>query len=226
MRGQSRTGSHFLLVLSALVLVSTPAWAQPAQNVKLSPVEVSLGLTINGLFQDVNTLPDCSILSLPCTHAAPAKFSGLGLNVSVSRNLSERLAITGEVGRFSSGWDSLGSLREHRREAAHATSVLVGPRVSTGFFYPGNGDREPGRFFGQILAGGEASDVAPLRPAFLLGGGADVIIPLGGSRGTGTSPVHALTLRLALDYRLTPGTGRNLSGWRFVSGVVFGPRLS
>jgi hypothetical protein len=35
-----------------------------------------------------------------------------------------------------------------------------------------------------------------------------------------------VTLRLGLDYRLSPGRGRNLSGYRFMIGGVFGPRLA
>jgi hypothetical protein len=209
-------------VVAALTFAAPAAQAQPAPPVRLSPMEVSFGLTVNGLAQDVNSAPHCIELSLPCTHQSRRRISGLGVSVSVSRNVTDRLAITGEVGTFRSEWDASGSAGPRHGAAAHATSVLVGPKISTGFFYPGNGDRQPGRFFGHVLAGGEASDVVPLRAAFLVGGGTDVLIPWGGPDGR----AHALALRLGLDYRVTPGAGRNLTGWRFVVGFVVGPRLS
>lgn len=223
MPGQPISRSPPLLVAVALTFVATTAGAQPARDVKLPALEASIGLTVNGLAQDVNSVPHCLNLALPCTHSTPSRFSGFGVNVSLSRNLSNRLAIAGDVSTFAAAWDGRVAAGAPRRAVAHATSVVVGPRVSTGFFYPGNGDRTPGRFFGHILAGGEASDVAPLRPALLVGGGSDVIIPWGGE--SDGSP-HSVTLRMGLDYRLTPGGERNLSGWRFVLGFVLGPRVS
>lgn len=223
MRNRSSMRSLPVLALGVLTLAATEASGQPVPDVRLSAVEVSLGLTVNGLAQDVNSGPDCLRLSLPCTHAAPGRVSGLGLNLSVSRNLNDRFAIAADLSRFRIEWDHSDSGGARRRAGAHATSVSAGPRISTGFHYPGNGDRQPGRFFGQVLVGAETSDVVPLRPALLVGGGSDVIIPWGDSPDT--SHVRSVTFRLAFDYRLTPGTGRNLSGWRFVLGFVFGPRM-
>jgi hypothetical protein len=203
-----------------------PALAQHLPDVILSPVEVSVGLTINAIAQDVNAVPECLNLGLPCTDESPRQAGGFGLTFGVAQNVNDRLAIVGDFSKYASEWDDWSSFPSGRRAVNQVTSLLIGPRISTPFFYPGNGDREPGRFFGQLLAGAEASDVVPLRPAIQIGGGVDVIVPGGGSRGFAPGPPHDMTFRLAIDYRVTPGRGRNLSGWRFVFGVVFGPRLS
>jgi hypothetical protein len=216
-----------VIVVAVLTLTAAaaPAWGQQNRDVQLSPVEVSFGLTINALKQDANAPPDCVNLSLPCTDESSRQMGGFGAAVSVTRNVTDRFAITSDFSRYANGWDSWDSLRANRRAVNHVTSMLVGPKVSTGFYYPGNGDREPGRFFGQILAGAQASDVAPVRPAFLIGGGVDFIVPHGSSRGVAPGPTVDLTFRMAIDYCITPGAGRNLSGYRFVFGMVFGPRF-
>lgn len=216
-----------LTAVAVLMLTSTaaPAWAQQKRDVQLPPVEVSFGLTINALNQDANAPPDCVNLSLPCTDKSTSQMGGFGAAVSVTHNVTDHFAIASDFSRYANGWDSWDSLRANRRAVNHVTSMFVGPKVSTGFFYPGNGDRQPGRFFGQVLAGALASDVAPVRPALLVGGGVDFIVPQGSSRGVAPGPAFDLTLRMAIDYCITPGEGRNLSGYRFVFGMVFGPRL-
>jgi len=215
-------------VLAGLMLVicAAPARAQQLPDVVLSPIEVSLGLTINAIAQDVNAAPDCQTLGLPCTDESPQQAGGFGLTVGVAHNVNDRFAIVGDFSKYESEWDNWTSFGSGRRAMNQVTSVLVGPRVSTGFFYPGNGDREPGRFFGQLLVGGEASDIVGLRPALQIGGGVDIIMAGAGTRGFAPAPPHDITFRMAIDYRVTPGSGRNLTGWRFVFGVVFGPRLS
>jgi len=218
--------SRVVFALLALTSFSPPALAQPAPDVELSPVEISLGLTINGLAQDANARPHCVDLSLPCTDKSPREAGGFGLALSVTRNLSDRVAIAGDLSTFVNEWDSWESLRANRRAVDHVTFVLIGPKVNTGFFYPGNGDPEPGRFFAQVLVGAAASDVVPLRPALQIGGGVEFIVPRGWSRGVARGPSHDTTFRMEIDYRVASGADRSLSGWRYVFGIVFGPRLS
>jgi hypothetical protein len=209
-----------------LVASAAPALARQRPDVVVPPVEVSVGLTINAIAQDVNAVPACLTLGLPCTDAAPHESGGFGLTFGVAQNVNDRLAVVGEFSKYVNDWDNWTSVESRRRAVNQVSSLLVGPRISTDFFYPGKGDREPGRFFGQLLFGGEASDVLPLRPALQIGGGVDVIVAGGRSRGPAWEPQHDMTFRMAIDYRVTPGHGRNLTGWRFVFGIVFGPMLS
>lgn len=204
------------LLFGFLTCAATPALAQQAPRVMLSPIEVAPGVTFDGVFQDVNAAPHCVALSFPCTHERASKVSGVGVDVSIAANLTSQLALAGDVGTFTTGWDAPAVLQANR-QSTRVTSLAGGARVSTGFFDDGSGDRIPGRFFGQVLVGLETSGVVPVRPMVLVGAGSDVLIP-SGRRGVG---VH-----LGIDYRVTPGSGRNFSGWRFILGTVFGPRIA
>ena len=219
--------ARFVVQVLAVLVVGLPgasvAWAQPARDVRLSPVEVGVGLTINAIFADVNALPNCQTLSLPCTHNRSGSSGGFGAALSVAGNLNEHLAVAGDFNVFGAGWDSPQSVLARRSEVDRVRSALVGVRVSTGFFYPGNHDPTPGRFFAEALAGGQGSDAVPLRPSWVVGAGADVILH---RHDPAAGPTLAPALRMALDYQLTPGSGRNLSGWRAVFGVVFGARMN
>ncbi len=113
--------------------------------------------------------------------------------MGVARNLSDRLAVVADLSTFATEADSWETLQTQRAGYLHTTSLLMGARGSTGFFDPGNGDRQPGRFFGQVLLGGEAGTIVPLRPALLVGAGADVLFPRGASRGIAPGPAHDLS---------------------------------
>jgi len=210
------------IIAVVLMMTARPAEARQAVSVQVPAVEFGVGLTVNGLFHDVNAAPDCAILPAPCTHEHAEKIAGFGADVSLARNLNGHMAVAGDAGVFGYRWDQRVSPLETRHSVARVASFGAGPRISTAFFDAGTGDREPGRFFGQFLVGGEMSNLASLRPLVLVGAGADVLFP----NTSGHGQAHKgrdLTLRLGLDYRLTPGSGRNQSGWRFVVGVVFGP---
>ena len=214
-----------VVMAGILLFVASPAWAQQKRDVELTPVEAAIGVTFNALLQDVNSAPDCVALSLPCTHEKPSRFSGFGLNVAVARNLSERFAIATDLSLFEHRWDTSDAAHGRVPAASTVKSFFLGPRFSTKFYYPGNHDPSPGRFFGQVLVGAEGSSDVPLRPALLLGAGTDVLIPRRASRSAGPGPSIDLALRLALDYLLAPGSGRNVSGWRFAFGLVIGPHF-
>jgi len=206
------------------IAFESAAWAQAAA-VTPSAFDVSVGVTVNGLFQDVNSAPGCAELGLPCTHEYPDKVSGFGGSATVARNLTPRVAIAGDVSAFADHWAERESPLITRRRVAYVSAIAAGPRWSTGFFDPGNGDRSPGRFFAQVLVGAESGHVVAVRPLLILGAGADVLFPRQASGKMGP-PARAPGLRLGLDYRLTPGSGRNFSGWRFVAAIVIGPRTS
>lgn len=223
MRVRAVRYSLAMIVLPALLSCSpVPAWAQQAPGVRLSPVELSVGLTINAVTPDVNTPPHCLRLSLPCTHGRSERFGGFGVSVSLARNLSDRFSIAGDVSAFRTAWDVRDSSFAVREATTLVTSFSVGPRISTGFFDPGTRDL-PGRFFAHLLVGGETSAAASLQPALVIGGGADFMIPKAGRRAPDSS--RALTLRWSLDYRISPGPRRSFSGYRLLVGVVFGPKL-
>jgi len=216
-------GWHVALVaLVAAAGFGSPALAQ-APPVTTSPLEVSVGATVNGLFNDVNSAPACVELGLPCAHEHPDQVTGYGGNASLARNLSPLVAIAGDVSIFADAWLERESPLVVHRRLTYVRSVAAGPRFSTGFFDPGTGDRSPGRFFAQVLGGIESSGVVPARPVVILGVGADVLFvgSAGGSGGASRVP----GLRLAIDYRLSPGEGRNFSGWRFGVAVLIGPRV-
>lgn len=212
------------LLAGVLGMWAAPAWAQhvwdPGTRVEVPPVEVSVAITINSLGMDVNAPPNCVTLNLPCTHRKSSNWGGFGLAGSLARNVTPHVAVASEVGVSASSWDSWESRQAHRTETNTVRTLLAGPKVSTGFSRPSRHSPEPARFFAQILTGLEVSDVAPARRAVEVGGGVDVI---GRPHGIQQS-THEFTLRLELDYRRTPGGGRNNSGWRSVFGLVIGPR--
>jgi hypothetical protein len=177
-----------VLAWLAVAAFAMPAAAQSQPSVELSRFEVSLALTVNGLHQDVNAAPTCVTLQMPCTHEQPSRFGGFGLDIGVARNLSRRAAVVVAVSTFATAWDARLSALEQRRMWAHSLSVNGGPRISTGFLDPGTGRREPGRFFGQLLVGAERSNVTPLSPSLLVGGGADVVLPVGRSGASRRPP--------------------------------------
>jgi hypothetical protein len=209
-------------VAGALLLCIRPAGAQDVPRLRRSAVEVSVGVTLNAVVPDVNTAPHCLQLALPCTHERSDRFSGFGLTLGIARPLSDRLAIAGEISTFRTRWDDSAPAQAVVPASTRVTSFFAGPRISTAFFTPGAHDPSPGRFFGHVLVGGETSGVVPLRPATLVGGGADFAIPMAAQGAPGTRPV---LFRWSFDYRLSPGARRSFSGYRFGFGVLFGPTV-
>jgi hypothetical protein len=195
------------------------AWTSSGTHVEIPPVEVSFALSIHSLGTDVNAAPDCATFNAPCSHTKPSTFGGFGLVGSVARNVTEQVAVAGEVAVHASPWDSWQSLQAHRRDSNTVGTILAGPKISTAFSSPHRKRDEPARFFAQVLVGIEASGVLPVRPAVQLGGGVDFIARPHGIQQSS----HDFTVRMEIDYCRTPGNGRNFSGWRSLIGIVFGP---
>jgi hypothetical protein len=160
----TRTFFRCVTLLVAGFLMETPAWAQPKPDVELSNVEVSVGITINALFQDVNALPTCAQLSLPCTHTKPNRFGGFGIDLSVAHAVSPNVAIVSGASAFETSWTSPDASSTHRQATTRVTAVAIGPRISTDFFYAPS-DPHPGRLFAQVLLGAELSNAGTLRPS-------------------------------------------------------------
>ena len=98
-------------VCSAIAFESA-AWAQAAA-VTPSAFDVSVGVTVNGLFHDVNSAPACAELGLPCTHEHPDKVSGLGGSATVARNLTPHVAIAGDVSALCRSLDRARVAADH-----------------------------------------------------------------------------------------------------------------
>jgi hypothetical protein len=217
MSARTRVIRQRLLLIVWLTLSGSPAWARQALHlepaVETSPVEVTLGISVAGPKQNVNAPPYCVELSLPCTDKASADPVGFGIAVAIARNVSDNLAIVGDLGLYSYQWTSRESYQRHRTETNVVRSVLLGPRLNTPFLHSRTSSP---RFFGQVLVGIEDSGTVPARPAAQFGGGVD-----GLDLKRGPQP----TVRLEVDYRVTPGGGQNLSGWRFLIGITMGPHV-
>lgn len=233
MRSRKRPWFRPPAVFPVLTLVASAAWAQPRPKVQLSSYEVLIAVSPGWTSQDVNAIPECLRLSLPCTRGSPGRAGGVGVAVSMSRYLRKpadahqagALAITVDVSRFSSAYDSSDGGGAIRRARMHATSVLVGPRITTSFLYEDRRSPRAGRYFFHALVGGQRSNVAGPRPAFVLGGGGEMVFPRGNSRRDLSGPPRAVTLRVGLDYWLRPGR-LDAPGFRLVVGVLIGPRLT
>jgi hypothetical protein len=155
--------------------------------------------------KDVNSRPFCEQYSLPC--ASGKEFGDVGWSLSAGYSLTENLAIVGEVAAFENTWVVQ---RQSRTLVNHALSLTAGPRFASRFLHEGGPNPNDTRVFVQLLAGVQASDLATTGFAIRPGAGVDI------STRTG------VIVRLGLDYLLTSATGRDLSGGRFLMGLVFG----
>jgi hypothetical protein len=127
------------------------------------------------------------------------RWSPAGLAVSVTRNVTDRVGLGFQAAR-----------------TARALSALAGPRLNSGFFYGSERDPIPGRFFLELLAGAAVRGVdGATRPAVQTGAGVDLLI----------APSHGVSLRWELAYHTASGDPADRSNYRFMIGVLFGPRI-
>jgi len=153
--------------------------------------------------EDVNGPALCARLSLPC--ASGKEFGDVGWSLSAAYNFTEKRGFVGEVAGFDNTWLEA---RHARESVNHVYSLMGGPRASSPFMPTGGAKPNDTRVFVQLLAGVEVSDLTATRLAIRPGGGLDILTRTG------------LIVRLGLDYTFTSTEGRDLSGARFVAGVV------
>jgi hypothetical protein len=155
--------------------------------------------------KDVNVRPLCEQLALPCISGK--EFGDVGWSLSAGYSLTENVGLVGEVAGFQNTWLAAGQARS---SVNSAHSLMAGPRLATRFFHEGGAHPNDTRVFAQVLAGVQLSDLAAAGRAFRPGGGVDI------STRTG------VIVRLGIDYLVTSAPGRDLSGGRFILGLVFG----
>ncbi|MGE5099050.1 MAG: hypothetical protein ACM3SX_03625 [Deltaproteobacteria bacterium] len=196
-----RSGLSELVVVRAILVGAAPVIAQRAPDQPaLERFDVALGITMNGP-ADVNQPPKCTELGLPCL--SPRTFPDFGLAAQGVVHTTRYLAVAAEASLYNNSWDSAGVTKALIN---HVSSVLLGPRLTTGFRDLGiRNDTTRLDVFAQILGGPEASTVLPTRFALQPGAGMD-----------GKLSPKALSARVTYDYRLTRGSPRNLSGGRFL----------
>ena len=222
-----RKRSSFLVsaALMGLTVPATLASAQlridPMPPVDVPRTEVALSLSINSIGTDVNAAPRCTALALPCTHAKAGSWGGFGLDGSAAVNLSDHAAFVAGIAVAATSFDSQASLARHRSDTNTILSVAAGPRIGSGFSRPHGRNHEADRFFGQVLAGLETSARFSTRPVVQVGGGVDSL----GLFGRDARHLHEMSLRMEFDYRILIGGGNPENGYRFLLGVVLGPRL-
>jgi hypothetical protein len=204
-----------LTALTALLLTvfgSRPAAAQVMPG-ETSPGEIAVAASFN-FPRDVNREPDCIDLNLPC-RASGRTVPDAGWAFLASRNLTDRFAITGEVGLYHNLWDSEASVHTLHREDNVVHFLMAGPRVETPFRQQRGRTPSEARLFGQLLAGVAGGDVVIGGFAIQPGIGGDIRFQNG------------VIVRLQLDYSFVPGPGRSISGARLLLavGVGVGSRL-
>lgn len=215
---------QLLCVLTAAVGaigLATPAWTQalPApQRAEAAPVEVSLGLSINSLGTDLNARPACVELADPCTHSQSSDWGGFGLDLGVAGAVARHVAVMGAATLSGYSWDSPESARANRSSSSIVRALLAGPTVRSSFTHPRGRLSESDRVFGEVLFGVEGSTISSPHQVVQASVGVD-------SRSLlASSPGHAVTVRLEIGYRASPGLPHPETGLRFFIGAVIGPR--
>jgi hypothetical protein len=170
-------------------------------------VEFAAGITMQTP-RDVNLPPLCEELALPCS--SPRTFPDFGLSAQLALSLDDWLALAGEVGVFGNQWRADASASGQRTNLVRF--ALAGARLQS------RNIRRPSwnyalRFFGQVLAGYQASTEVPGGSAIQTGLGLDTWF----SNGLG--------VRVQWDHRFVRKEPRDLSGGRVLVGVVIGDKM-
>jgi hypothetical protein len=208
--------------IACLLWSATAARAQSPIDVSsldagVSPVEVSAGVMMAGMGRDLNQHPKCDALSMPCSGGANLPDGGLTLSLGV--HATDQIILVGEIGALASSLDEYqtsGCPPAGRQPPAQCAvsrtnrigTALAGVRIRSATIHTKSA---PGRLrvFGQLLVGSQWSDLTPRRQAIQPGGGVDVYLQRG------------LTLRVQIDDCATRGADPNLSGPRFLLGLVW-----
>jgi hypothetical protein len=142
------------------------------------------------------------------------EFPDFGWSLSVAANLGSWFAIVGEADGIGNYYDRPSATPGYGMQAAvnHVHDFLAGPRVHSRFLHVVWGrDVSDLRIFGQVLTGIRVSEVAAGGRAIQPGAGVDFHAQRG------------FTIRVEMDHCFVAGSGRGLSGGRFLVGLVFGP---
>jgi hypothetical protein len=137
-----------------------------------------------------------------------------GWSLSVGANLGAWLTMLGEADGYANYYDAPDTRPGYGAHAAvnHVYAFLAGPRVHSGFLHVGKTPYANDlRVFGQLLTGIRVSETLSGGRAIQPGAGVDVHTKYG------------FTVRNELDYCFVSGSGRGLSGGRWLVGLVFGP---
>jgi len=204
-------GRRSLLIL-ALCVAPAPALAQRAPVMSLdegqSRGEIAAGVSMQAP-ADVNQKPACEQLALPCL--SPRTIGDFGLALSTTIYPTELVGIAGELSVYSNQWVANQPDCDHRHsictvnETNRVAAAQIGVKVRTPVMTHG---QARARFFGQVLAGPEVSDVGPTHRTIQPGGGYESYF----SNGVG--------IRLEVDYRFVRADARNLSTSRFLAWLV------
>jgi hypothetical protein len=198
---------HVIRGVLAILLSAPFASAQTPEITVVSTTpaaEFGAALTMQSP-PDVNGRPQCVMRSLPC--ASGKEFGDVGWSLSTAYNFTEQVGLVGEVAAFDNTWLEAGRSRD---SVNHVHSFMGGPRAASPFKRSGAANPNDTRLFLQLMAGVQVSDLTPTRLALRPGGGLDILTRTG------------LIVRLGLDYTFTSAEGRDLSGSRFVIGLVVG----
>ena len=181
----SRVMVGFFEVLALSFICSVPGRAQQTQPEVVLP-RLEIGANVSATRRADSVGTDRS-------------WTGLGCSLTVNGNISDRFALAGQAETC----------------VGHATTVLGGVQVSTGFYYGNNRDPVPGRFFARALVGAVAGHTTDTRTAAQVGGGADVLL----------SRTHGVGVRWEVGYEFAPSDEGHRSGGRVAIGLIFGPHL-
>ena len=213
-----RARTSAIVALVTVLMAATAAWAQQAGSAETAPVEVGLGVTINSAGTDVNALPACLTLALPCTHSQKGQWGGFGLDLGVDSRVAPHVAITASAGVAGYGWDSPATAATHRQSVNVVRAFLVGPTFRSEFRRPRAAPHETDRFFGRVLVGVEHSTLFQSALVIQPSIGVDSYCAFGRRRE------HYGTIRMELGYRLSLDAPYPVGGLHVFFGAVLGPR--
>jgi hypothetical protein len=209
----NRTMFRWLAAAAAAAPLGAQAHRVPVDTVRY---EATLGLTMSQT-ANVNSRPACTNLGLPC-ETSGREFPDIGFLLEGARHVTSTLAVVVEASLYFNGWDTTDASGTARQQTNEVGALLAGGRLISPALYPFAGGADPVFFYAQILAGPEASSVAPTRLALQPGIG--VYSPL--FHSPCESRWTDARFRLSWDYRWTRGQPRNLSGGRAVLAVSIG----
>jgi len=196
------------LVLRSIFALLAFAGVASAQGPAISLIEPAPSAEFGAAItmqspRDVNARPQCEYYSLPC--ASGKEFGDVGWSLSTAYSFTEKFGLVGEVAGFENSWLDGG----HSHELVnHVHSLMGGPRAASRFTHSKGVNSDDTRVFVQIVAGVQVSDLTPTTLALRPGAGLDILTRSG------------LIVRLGLDYTFTSTERRDLSGSRFVAGLV------